>query len=271
MAIGGVSCLLPPNGIRTVAAPIVESKRSESPFCEAALISPASAAIRWLKLPVRHASGVLYAPCRAIWTCWLRPAPFEARNLRPRSTIVLPFHCIRMRPEPVTSAITVASRFSSRAAARKASTFSGASTIAIRSWLSEIASSVPSSPAYFLGTVSRYISRLSASSPTATDTPPAPKSLQRLIRDAASWRRKSLCSLRSTGALPFCTSAPSFSIDLTLWDLDAPVAPPIPSLPVRPPRRSTLSPGFGASRRTFACGAAPTTAPISIRLAMYPG
>ncbi len=51
----------------------------------------------------------------------------------------------------------------------------------MRSWLSEMASSVPSSPSYFLGTLSRSITRPSASSPMATHTPPAPKSLQRLI------------------------------------------------------------------------------------------
>ena len=46
-----------------------------------------------------------------------------------------------------------------------------------------------------------------------------------------------------------------------------PVAPPQPSRPVRPPRSSTTSPGWGVSRRTFSAGAAPMTAPISMRLA----
>ena len=49
-----------------------------------------------------------------------------------------------------------------------------------------MASSVPSSPSYFFGTLFRFISRPSASSPIATDTPPAPKSLQRLISFDAS-------------------------------------------------------------------------------------
>ena len=42
---------------------------------------------------------------------------------------------------------------------------------------------------------------------------------------------------------------------------------PIPSRPVRPPRSTTTSPGAGVSRRTSSRFTAPTTAPISIRLA----
>ncbi len=52
---------------------------------------------------------------------------------------------------------------------------------AMRSCDSEMASSVPSRPSYFFGTAFRSMSRPSASSPMATDTPPAPKSLQRRI------------------------------------------------------------------------------------------
>ena len=134
--------------------------------------------------------------------------------------------------------------------ARNSSTSSAATSTAIRSCDSEIASSVPSRPSYFFDTLLRSTYRPSASSPTATDTPPAPKSLQRLIRRHASPRRNRRCSLRSTGALPFCTSAPSSSSDSTLCALEAPVAPPMPSRPVRPPSRMTLSPGAGVSRRT---------------------
>ena len=39
MAMGGVSCVRPPKGMSTVAAPIVESKRSERPLLEATLRS----------------------------------------------------------------------------------------------------------------------------------------------------------------------------------------------------------------------------------------
>ena len=39
------------------------------------------------------------------------------------------------------------------------------------------------------------------------------------------------------------------------------------SRPVRPPSRMTTSPGAGSSRRTWLAGVAPTTAPISMRLA----
>ncbi len=131
------------------------------------------------------------------------------------------------------------------------STSPGASATAMRSCDSLMASSVPSRPSYFLGTASRSIRRPSASSPMATETPPAPKSLQRLIRRQASSRRKRRWSLRSMGALPFWTSAPSFASDSTLCALDEPVAPPMPSRPVRPPRRTILSPGAGVSRRTW--------------------
>ena len=48
---------------------------------------------------------------------------------------------------------------------------------------------------------------------------------------------------------------------------EEPVAPPQPSRPVLPPSRMTMSPGSGTSRMTFSSGAAPTTAPISMRLA----
>ena len=49
--------------------------------------------------------------------------------------------------------------------------------------------------------------------------------------------------------------------------LEEPVAPPMPSRPVRPPSRTMTSPGAGHSRRTWEAGVAPTTAPISIRFA----
>ncbi len=91
---------------------------------------------------------------------------------------------------------------------------------AIRSCDSLMASSVPVSPSYFLGTASSSIMSPSASSPIATDTPPAPKSLQRLMSRAASGLRNSRCSLRSSGALPFCTSAPQLSREERLWVLE---------------------------------------------------
>ena len=82
----------------------------------------------------------------------------------------------------------------------------GATTTAMRSWLSEMASSVPSRPSYFFRTASRSIIRPSASSPMATDTPPAPKSLHRLMRRVTRPSRNRRWSFRSSGALPFWTS-----------------------------------------------------------------
>ncbi len=72
------------------------------------------------------------------------------------------------------------------------------------------------------------------------------------------------------GGSPFCTSAPQVSMESSVWLLELPVAPPMPSRPVRPPTRMITSPGAGSSRRTWAWGTAPTTAPISMRLATKP-
>ena len=150
----------------------------------------------------------------------------------------------------------------------KAASFSGVTTTAMRSWLSEMASSVPSRPSYFLRTASSWMLRPSASSPTATLTPPAPKSLQRLMSFVTSPRRKSRWIFRSSGALPFCTSLAMVLRLFISWLLLLPVAPPMPSRPVRPPSRMMTSPGSGRCRTTFSAGTAPTTAPHSSRLAM---
>ena len=54
IAIFGVSCLRPPNGISTVAAPIVESKRSDRPLFEATLMSVTSVCMRSANEPDIH-------------------------------------------------------------------------------------------------------------------------------------------------------------------------------------------------------------------------
>ena len=101
----------------------------------------------------------------------------------------------------------------------------------------------------------------------ATHTPPAPKSLQRLMRVETLGSRNRRWSFRSVGGLPFCTSAPQTSTLFSVWALLEPVAPPMPSRPVAPPSSTITSPGTGSSRRTLALGEAPMTAPISMRLA----
>ena len=126
---------------------------------------------------------------------------------------------------------------------------------------------MPSRPSYFLGTLSRSITRPSVSSPIATDTPPAPKSLQRLIIAVTAGLRNRRWILRSVGGLPFCTSAPQLMRESTVCSLEEPVAPPQPSRPVLPPSSTTISPAAGRSRRTALRGAAPITPPISIRFA----
>ena len=109
--------------------------------------------------------------------------------------------------------------------------------------------------------------RPGANSPIATETPPAPKSLHFLINLLTSSLRNNLCTLRSVGAFPFCTSAPQVSILVSVCTLEDPVAPPQPSRPVRPPNKIITSSGSEFSRITFFLGAAPITAPISILLA----
>ena len=194
-------------------------------------------------------------------------APLVSRKAREISTIFLPLHSSTSLGSFVTTATGVASRFSSAAYCRNFASSSAATTTAMRSWDSAMASSVPSRPSYFFGTKSRLSRRPSASSPLATDTPPAPKSLHFLMIEETSGLLNRRCSFLSVGALPFWTSAPQLVRDCSLWALEDPVAPPMPSRPVRPPSRMMWSPGAEFSRFTFLRAAAPMTAPISMRLA----
>ncbi len=145
---------------------------------------------------------------RAYWE-----APLVLRKLLLMFRHSLFLQVIIRLPLSVTSATATASRFSSAASILNWSTSFLSSTTAILSWDSDMASSVPSRPSYFFGTLSRSIVMLSASSPMATHTPPAPKSLHLFIIFAASGFLKNLCSFLSVGGLPFCTSAPHVSID----------------------------------------------------------
>ena len=193
--------------------------------------------------------------------------PFVLRKALDKSTILSPRQYMTRRGLEETSATTVASRFSLSAKPLNDSQSLASITKAIRSWDSDIASSVPSRPSYFLGTLSRLITKPSVSSPQATETPPAPKSLQRFINLATSGLRKRRWIFLSVGGLPFWTSAPQESNDSIVCSFDEPVAPPQPSLPVRPPNKIIKSPSPGVSLRTFSRGTAPITAPSSIRFA----
>ena len=148
------------------------------------------------------------------------------------------------------------------------STSPGLRTTAMRSCDSLIASSVPSRPSYFFRTASRSMDRPGASSPMATATPPAPKSLHFFIIELAAGFLNNLCNFLSVGGFPFCTSAPQLSRDSSVCSLDDPVAPPQPSLPVLPPTSTMMSPGSELSLFTFFLGAAAMTAPISILFAL---
>ncbi len=260
IAMTGVFWNFPPKGINTVFPPTVESNLSESPRPEHVLSS------------LRH-SGNFEAVTFAVdlgltFTVMCREAPLVLMKALEMFTVSFPRQNIRILPESLTFAITVASTSSESARDFTRSTFSGEITTAIRSCDSLTAISVPSSPEYFSGTASRFTSSPSANSPTATLTPPAPKSLHRLISLVNSGLRNNRCNLRSSGAFPFWTSAPQVSIDDAVCETDEPVAPPIPSLPVLPPRSNTMSPETGFSRITSSSFTAAITAPISRRLAM---
>ena len=164
-------------------APIVESKRSESPRFEQMLRSSAIF-LRFSPKEPTTSFSLSAGAAGVILICL--SAPFELRNSRLISTIFLPFQFITRRGSALITATGQACRFSSPASFKNFSTFSFSTTTAIRSCDSLMASSVPSRPSYFLGTALRSISRPSASSPIATETPPAPKSLQRLIIKVAS-------------------------------------------------------------------------------------
>ena len=163
----------------------------------------------------------------SIWTFWCFSAPLELRNSRLMLTMDTPFQTMFRRFSSVTFATGVASRFSSLARAMNLSTSSGARATAMRSWLSLMASSVPSRPSYFLVTLFRSMYRPSASSPMATDTPPAPKSLQRLIIVQASSRAEQALQLALDGGVALLhlgtAGAPGCP---ALWALEEPVAPP---------------------------------------------
>ena len=186
MPSAGVSWVLPPKGISTVPRPMVLSKRSDKPFSLHTFKRPKLASQADSKSAAAVTSAgtcsktfSAFSSATVTLVCWA--TPLVSRKARDKSTILSPRQNITKRGSAVTSATTVASRFSSSAYLIKASRLAASITTAMRSWDSEIASSVPSKPSYFLGTLSKSITRPSVSSPIATETPPAPKSLQRLI------------------------------------------------------------------------------------------
>ena len=227
---------------------------------KSALVSPsANFSVRRLK------KSVTFSSISAEMTCF---TPFVSRKSLEISTMARPLKSIFMRLSSVTTATGVAARFSSAARRINSSCSFASTTTAMRSCDSEMASSVPESPSYLRGTLSRLMTSPSESSPMATETPPAPKSLHFLMRRVASLFKNSLCNLRSVRGLPFCTSAPQVSTECASCALDEPVAPPQPSRPVSPPSRMMTSPAFGFSRYTMSRFAPPTTKPVSSLFAL---
>ena len=222
----GVDCHFPPIGNKTEAEPIEPSKHSESPLCPATEKSPKTESHLSFRLsppssfiPSEEEGQPVYfqepAGCPMTASASLS-APAVSKNALSRSTMVFPRHLMTSLFVSVTRAITAPPRFSSATAAKKASQSDARTTTAILSCDSETASSVPLSPAYFFGTASRSISSPGVSSPTATATPPAPKSLHLRIIPAAVLLRKRRCSFRSSTAFPFWTSAPAVVTDFSV-------------------------------------------------------
>ena len=108
-------------------------------------------------------------------------APFEFKNFLDISTIFFPFQNIVNFDSFFIVATLTACKFSSLAKLKNFSISFLSITTAILSCDSDIASSVPSSPSYFFNIALRFISIPSESSPIATETPPAPKSLHFFI------------------------------------------------------------------------------------------
>ena len=111
MAIAGVSWRDPPNGMSTVPAPMVESKRSDRPLFEHTFKSVTSAFMR--SASVSPAQVRSYVPPGSTRTSWCFAAPLLLRKSRLTSTMTAPFHSMRTRASSVTVAMGVASRFSS--------------------------------------------------------------------------------------------------------------------------------------------------------------
>ena len=183
----------PPNGMSTVAAPIVESKRSDEALVASTTFRSAHKRFHALGERVARPSALIGAACLRYERpdCFGRTVRCQKLAAHVDDGLAVPEACARAaRRRPRRS--TVASRFSSLAYPRNSSTSAAATAQAMRSWLSEMASSVPSRPSYFFGTLFKVDTQaVSESSPKATDTPPAPKSLQRLMSRQASPRRNS--------------------------------------------------------------------------------
>ena len=259
----GVNWYLPPKGINTVLFPIEASNISAKPIWLATFAS-CNTVFKSEFTASNGCSSYSFSQTSTIW-CWR--TPFVSKKARDISTIVSPRHFMTKRFVSVTSATLIASKFSLYASSLNFSKSLASIHTAIRSCDSLIANSVPSKPWYLTGTASKLIFKPSASSPTATLTPPAPKSFAFLINFVQVGFLNKRCNLRSIKAFPFWTSLEHFSKLVSLCSLLEPVAPPIPSRPVAPPIITMISPACGCSRFTCDLGAAPTTAPTSIRFA----
>ena len=101
IACMGVSWFLPPKGIRTVPAPMVESNCSERPRFEQVFKSEAMARQLSLKVPDTVLPSYLGSFVSMV-ICF--SAPFESRKLRLTSTILFPRQVMVRRGSPFTLA-----------------------------------------------------------------------------------------------------------------------------------------------------------------------
>ena len=262
----GVSWYFPPKGISTVPAPMVESNRSDRPRLEQMFRSAShgeevlgEAAGHGLAVALRLLGGGVHVLGRAVG---VQEFPAEVARL------FFPFQFITRRGLSVTTATGTASRFSVAASSRNRAASFG---------FHDHGHALLGFGDGQLGAVQTVIL---LGHGVQIDFQAVG---QLADGHGHAARAKVVAALDETGGFAVAEQA----LELPLLGgvallhlasrrfprtagcelLEEPVAPPMPSRPVRPPSRMTTSPGSGRSRRTFSAGAAAMTAPISMRLA----
>ena len=99
-------------------------------------------------------------------------------------------------------------------------------------------------------------------SPTALLSPAPPTSVSARRQPASRRSRMAFLNFTCSSGAPICTAASSIAEPAELAD-----APWIPSLPVRPPMRTTRSPGRGTPRAAADVGRSPILPPSANGLA----
>ena len=273
MTSAGVDWYLPPKGAKIVAAPMELSNLSTRPFCEQWFRSDSTAvqAVRRSAVFSWAAAGRFLkkssaATGQAISTAVWRPAPLLSRKPRSRSTMARPRHFICRRGRRLTRAITVASMFSAAANCRKRRCLRGRhhhghALLGLGDGEFGAVEAV-----VFLGHVVEVDLERGRDLADGDRDAAGAEVVADLDLPAGARVAEQALDLPFGGRVAFLHFGGVQQRD-SLCSLEEPVAPPMPSRPVRPPISRMTSPGAGVPRRTFARGAAAITAPISRRLA----